>query len=128
MRRALVIWFFATLAWCVQSGGVQSGSVQSAPQPYDRSPGFPAYRKANDLFVARKFPEALSALEQSLKLDERLVPALTLYAKIAMAMNRFELARDSLERALAVDPKATYARFLYGLNFYLVNDLQHALP
>jgi tetratricopeptide (TPR) repeat protein len=113
MRRAVVLWFFAALAW---------------GQPYDRSPGFPAYQKANDLFVSKKLPEALSALEQSLKLDEKLVPALTLYAKIAMTMNRFELARDSLERALAVDPKAVYARFLYGLNFYLTNDLQHALP
>src|SRR5258708_18125164 len=113
MRRAVVLWFFAALAW---------------GQPYDHSPGFPAYRKANDLFVARKLPEALSALEQSLKLDERLVPALTLYAKIAMTINRFELARDSLERAIAVDAKAVYPRSLPGANFYLTNDLQPLLP
>ena len=104
---------FAALAWA---------------QTYDRSAGFTAYQQANALFAAKKIPEALTALEQSLRLDERLVPALTLYAKIAMTMNRFELARESLERALAVDPKAAYARFLYGLNFYLSNDLQHALP
>src|SRR5438128_7339075 len=111
MRGAAILWCFAALTWS---------------QAYDRSPGFPAYRRANDLFVNKKLPEALSALEQSLKLDEQLVPALTLYAKIAMTLNRFELARDSLERALAVDPKAAYARFLYGLNFYLTNELQHA--
>ncbi|HEY3839825.1 MAG TPA: tetratricopeptide repeat protein [Bryobacteraceae bacterium] len=73
-------------------------------------------------------PEALSSLEQALKLDPKLIPALTLYAKIAMSMNRLELARESLERALAVDPKAAYARFLYGLSYYLGNDLAHALP
>ena len=27
-----------------------------------------------------------------------------------------------------MDPSAAYARFLYGLQFYLTNDLQHALP
>jgi tetratricopeptide (TPR) repeat protein len=64
----------------------------------------------------------------SLQLDGKLVPALTLYAKIAMTMNRFELARESLERALAANPNATYAQFLYGLNYYLTNDLPHALP
>lgn len=97
-------------------------------QSYDRSPGYAAYRQADSLFVAKKIPEALSSLELSLRLDDKLVPALTLYAKIAMTMNRFELARDSLERALAVDPDAAYGRFLYGLSYYLTNDLQHALP
>jgi tetratricopeptide (TPR) repeat protein len=96
-------------------------------QAYDRSPGYAAYREANSLFVAKKIPEALSRLELSLQLDEKLVPALTLYAKIAMTMNRFELARESLERALAANPNAAYARFLYGLNYYLTNDLQNAL-
>ena len=97
-------------------------------QTYEQSPGYAEYRKANSLFVAKKMPEALSALEQSLRLDDKLVPALTLYAKIAMTMNRYELARESLERALAADPNAAYAQFLYGLNYYLMNDLQHALP
>ena len=97
-------------------------------QNYDHSPGYAAYQRANSLFVAKKIPEALSSLELSLQRDDKLVPALTLYAKIAMTMNRFELARESLERALAADPNAAYARFLYGLNYYLTNDLQHALP
>jgi len=91
-----------------------------------RSPGYAAYKKANELFVAKRIPEAIQSLQQSLKQDEKLIPALTLYAKIAMTMNRFELAKDSLERALEVDANAAYARFLYGLNFYLANDLPHA--
>ncbi len=92
------------------------------------SPGYPAYQKANSLFVAQKLPEALAALEEALRLDPKLVPALTLKAKIAMATNRFALARQSLERALAIDPAAQYAQFLYGLEAYLTNDLQAALP
>ena len=31
-------------------------------------------------------------------------------------------------RALAIDPKAVYARFLYGLEAYLTNDMKEALP
>jgi tetratricopeptide (TPR) repeat protein len=113
MRVAAILFLAAALAWT---------------QSYETSPGYAAYRQANSLFVAKKMPEALASLEQALKLDPKLVPALTLYAKIAMSMNRFELARESLERALEADPNAAYARFLYGLNYYLPNDLTHALP
>ena len=92
------------------------------------SPGYPAYQRANALFVAQKFPQSLAALEEALRLDPKLVAALTLKAKIAMAANRFAVARQSLERALAIDPTAQYAQFLYGLEAYLTNDLQGALP
>lgn len=92
------------------------------------SPGYPAYERANALFVAKKFPEALAATDEALRLDPKLVPALTLKAKLAMAANRFDLARRSLEQALAVDPHAPYALFLYGLEAYLTNDLKQALP
>ena len=92
------------------------------------SPGYPAYQKANSLFIAQKFPESLAAIEEALRLDPKLVPALTLKAKLAMATNNFAVARQSLEQALAVDPKAQYAQFLYGLEAYLTNDMQAALP
>ena len=92
------------------------------------SPGYTAYQKANSLFVAQKFPESLAAVEEALRLDPKLVPALTLKAKIAMAANRFDLARQSLELALAIDPGAQYAQFLYGMEAFLTNDVQAALP
>jgi anaphase-promoting complex subunit 3 len=92
------------------------------------SAGYPAYERANSLFVAKKFPECLAAVEEALRLDSKLVPALTLKAKLALAMNRFDVARESLDRALASDPRSAYAQFLYGLQFYLSNDLQAALP
>ena len=92
------------------------------------SPGYAAYERANGLFVAKKFPEALAAAEEALRLDPKLVPALTLKAKLAMAAYRLDVARQCLEQALAIDPKAPYAQFLYGLEAFLGNDLAEALP
>jgi tetratricopeptide (TPR) repeat protein len=92
------------------------------------SPGYAAYERANELFVAKKLPEALAATEEALRLDPKLVPALTLKAKLAMAAYRLDVARRCLEEALALDPRAPYAQFLYGLEAYLGNDLKEALP
>ncbi len=92
------------------------------------SPGQAAYERANGLFVARQFPEALAAVEEALTLDAKLVPALTLKAKLAMAANRYDVARQSLEQALAADPKAAYAQFLYGMTAYMNNEMKEALP
>ena len=58
------------------------------------SPGYPAYEKANALFVQKKLPEALAAIEESLRLDPQLVPALTLKAKLAMAAYQHPMLRQ----------------------------------
>ena len=92
------------------------------------SPGQASYEQANTLFAAGKFPQAALAVEESLRLDPKLVPALTLKAKMQMADNHFEAAGRTLERALLVDPKAEYAQFLYGLAAFLSNDMAQALP
>jgi tetratricopeptide (TPR) repeat protein len=92
------------------------------------SPAQAAYERANALFVAKKLPEALAATEEALRLDPKLVPALTLKAKLAMAAYRLDVARRCLEQALAIDPRAPYAQFLYGLEAYLGNDMKAALP
>ncbi len=91
------------------------------------SPGQPSYEKANALFVAQKFAESLAAVEEALRLDPKLIPALTLQAKLAMAANRFDLASRSLERALTLDPQAAYAQFLYGMTAYMNNEMKDAL-
>jgi tetratricopeptide (TPR) repeat protein len=92
------------------------------------SPGQAAYEKANALFVEKKLPEALASVDEALRLDPKMVPALTLKAKLAMAAYRLDVARQCLERALAIDPRAPYAQFLYGLEAYLGNDMKAALP
>jgi tetratricopeptide (TPR) repeat protein len=102
-------------------GPILSGAQQA-------SPAREAYEKANTLFVAKKLPEALAAVDEALRLDPKLVPALTLKAKLAMAAHRLDVAHQCLEQALALDPRASYAQFLYGMEAYLGNDLKDALP
>jgi tetratricopeptide (TPR) repeat protein len=92
------------------------------------SPAQAAYEKANALFIEKKLPEALAAADEALRLDPKLVPALTLKAKLAMAAYRLDVARRCLEQALAIEPRAPYAQFLYGLEAYLENDMKAALP
>lgn len=96
----------------------------AAPQV---SPGYASYQQANTLFVAGKYPECMNALDTALRLDPKLVPALTLKAKLAMAINRYDVARESLERAIAADPLSWYAQFLYGFQFYKQNELPQAI-
>jgi tetratricopeptide (TPR) repeat protein len=125
MRGAILLLLplFVT-AW-VSHAAAQGAVVRESDR---RSPGYAAYQKANELFVAKKFPESLNAIDDALRLDPKLVPALTLKAKLAMTINRFDVARQSLEQALASDPTSAYAQFLYGFEAYLTNDLQLALP
>lgn len=108
------------LAWLVLC--VAAGLAQRDPAAYR------IYEKANALFVAKRMPECQAALDEALRLDPKLVPALTLQAKLAMAASRNDLARQSLKQALAVEPDSWYARFLSGFLYYLENDLQLALP
>src|SRR5215831_1880321 len=90
-------------------------TVSGAASP---CPGYANYERANALFVAKKFSEALAATEEALRLDPKLAPALTLKAKLAMAACRLDVAKRCLEEALAIDPRSAYAQFLYGLEAY----------
>ena len=96
--------------------------------PGQTSPGQPAYERADRAFAAGKFAETSAALDEALRLDPGLAPALTLGAKLAMTMNRFDLARESLRRALQSAPGSAYVHFLAGLEAYLRNDLPAAQP
>lgn len=91
------------------------------------SKGYPAYERANRLFVVGKYQESFNAVDEALRLDPRLAPALTLKAKLAMAANRYDVARESLEQAIAADPSSWYAQFLYGFQFYRQNQLPAAI-
>jgi tetratricopeptide (TPR) repeat protein len=86
-----------------------------------------AYERANRLFTDGKYQEAFNAVDEALWLDPKLAPALTLKAKLAMAANRYDVARDCLERAIAADPASFYAQFLYGFQFYQQNELPAAI-
>ncbi|MBL8214790.1 MAG: tetratricopeptide repeat protein [Bryobacterales bacterium] len=91
------------------------------------SPGKSDYERANALFQQQQFQSSLDAVEEALRLDPKLLPALTLRAKLAMAAKRYDLARADLERAVSLHPDAAYAQFLLGLVLYEQNELQLAL-
>src|SRR4051812_47247987 len=104
------------------------GAAMLAQSPADRrSAGYSAYERANRLFTAQKYQESMNALDEALGLDPNLVPALTLRSKLAMAINRYDAARKDLERAIAAAPTSSYARFLYGFQFYRQNEMPAAI-
>jgi tetratricopeptide (TPR) repeat protein len=115
-------WVLAIVSLCAAVANPQAREADRL------SPGYKAYQQANSLFTTKRFPESLAAVDEALRLDPMLVPALTLKAKMAMTMNRYDIAQENLERALAAEPGSTYAQFLYGFQFYLANDLQRAVP
>jgi len=53
---------------------------------------------------------------------------LLLAGKDLRRLTRLDVARQCLQEALAVDPRAPYAQFLYGLEAFLGNYLKEALP
>ncbi len=85
------------------------------------------YRQANSLFAEGKYAEAEVAIENALKLDPKLVPALTLKAKFAMGFSQFDTARECLLQAADLAPESPYVQFLLGFFYYVDNDFSKAL-
>ncbi|HEU0183827.1 MAG TPA: tetratricopeptide repeat protein [Blastocatellia bacterium] len=101
-------------------------TAQSQPPQGQSAPAF--YQKAVALFQQRQYEQSLAALDEALKLDPRLIPALTLKARVAMAANRFDIAKASLSQAVEVGPDVAYNHFLLGFCYYVDNDFKNALP
>jgi tetratricopeptide (TPR) repeat protein len=51
---------------------------------------------------------------------------LTLKAKLAMMINRYDVARECLDTAVAADPAGSYPRFLLGFLFYRQDKMPDA--
>lgn len=108
-----------------KAGGL---AILLAAAAFAQSPaGLAAYERAERAFRAHEFQASMDALDEALRLDPKLVPALTLRARLAMAANRYDVARQTLERAIAADPASWYARFLYGFQFYQQNEMPAAI-
>lgn len=103
------------LLFCIAAAGAQAASTGAA-----------AYDRANALFEKGQFDAALSELDVALHADPKLVPALTLKAKLAMAINRYDVARECLDTAVAADPAASYPQFLLGFLFYRQDKMPDA--
>jgi tetratricopeptide (TPR) repeat protein len=86
------------------------------------------YHRANTLFAEQKFADAANEVEAALAVDPKLVPALTLKAKLAMAINKFDIARACLQSAASLEPNSHYVQFLLGFFYYVDNDFSKAIP
>jgi tetratricopeptide (TPR) repeat protein len=85
-----------------------------------------AYDRANALFENGQFDAALTELDTALHANPKLVPALTLKAKLAMMINRYDVARECLDTAVAADPAGSYPQFLLGFLFYRQDKMPDA--
>jgi Tfp pilus assembly protein PilF len=77
-------------------------------------PAASTYQKASELFARHDLKGAEAAVEESLRADPRYVPALTLKARLAMISERMDVARETLQAAVAADPKSAATKFLLG--------------
>ena len=84
------------------------------------------YQKATELFAKHDLQGAEAAVEESLRFDPQYVPALILKARLAMISGRMEVARRTLETAVAAGPDQSGPKFLLGFCLYLQNDFQGA--
>jgi tetratricopeptide (TPR) repeat protein len=96
-------------------------------QPERSSAGYRAFERAGREFAARDLQASFGSVEEALRQDPKLVPALTLKARIAIALNRFDVAGNTLEKAVSIEPENWYPRFLLGFQFYLQSRLQPAV-
>src|SRR5260370_36477545 len=86
------------------------------------------YEEANRLFQRQQFAAAADALDRALKENPNFTPAWTLRGKIAMAFNRFDVAREAFLKAVRLDPASAQARFMLGFFYYVDNDFRKAVP
>lgn len=85
------------------------------------------YERVNEFFRQGRYGDAGQAIDRALAEDPNLVPALTLKGKLAMGLNRFDEARESLTRAAQLEPDSGYTQFMLGFFYYVDNDFRKAL-
>ncbi len=86
------------------------------------------YRRANQLFQQQNFADAAESLDRCLREDPGYVAGWTLRGKIAMAFNRFDIAREAFLRAVKLAPASAYSQFMLGFFYYVDNDFVKAVP
>jgi len=107
---------------------VPFSQAKAQSQSPREQPALDLYQKAAALFQQQQYEQSLAALDEALKLNPRLVPALTLKARLAMAVNRFDIAKASLLQAVEIEPGVAGNHFLLGFCYYVDNDFKNALP
>jgi len=108
------------------SASVNADKLKFAGQSPEQA-AMAAYQKASALFEQRQYEPALAAVEEALRLNPKLVPALTLKGRLAMTANRFDIATACLRRAVEIEPDSAANQFLLGFALYVENDFVRAL-
>ena len=85
------------------------------------------YAQALAQFRAQRYDDCLESLDLALGVKADYLPALTLKARLGMAVGRLEIAEEALRQALSYDADSAEAQFLYGFQFHLQNEMQRAL-
>ena len=91
------------------------------------SPGQAAYEKANALFSAQRFQECMNALDDALRLDPKLVPALTAEGQARHGDQAIRRGTREFGAGPGGRPESAYAQFLYGFHFYEQNQMPAAI-
>jgi tetratricopeptide (TPR) repeat protein len=82
------------------------------------------YENAKNALAKMQFNQADEEVDQALKIDPNLVPALVLKARLAMFAHRPDVAKSCLIKAVAVEPSSENAQFFLGVYYYLQNDFR----
>lgn len=85
------------------------------------------YEKAQQDFAQRKFPEAVSEVNEALQESPNMVPALVLKARLAMFAHRPDVAKSCLITAITADPASEEGQFFLGVVYYVENDFKLAI-
>jgi predicted Zn-dependent protease len=84
--------------------------------------------RAQALLREGKLEDAQRAITMALQEQPDSVAALTVQGRLAMAQDKFEVARLSFERAASLAPKSASVQFLLGFFYYVDNDFIRAQP
>jgi len=122
MKKIFALFLLSSIVISIEA----AAPVQQADQQARTALDF--YQKANALFQQSQYEPSLAAVEEALRRDPKLVPALTLKARLAMTANRFDVARNCLRQAVEIEPQSAENQFLFGFALYVENDFARALP
>ena len=87
-----------------------------------------SYQRANALFERQQFADAATQLDEAIQENPQFAPAWILRGKIAMAFNRFDVARWAFVKAAGLDPASAHTQFMLGFFYYVDNDFTRAVP
>lgn len=100
---------------------------QKANDRFDRANTQVVYDQARQALATGQFEVALSNIDRAIERYPKSAPYLILRGRILMEQRRMQMARESLDQALVVDPKSAEAEYFLGVLFQRCGDNPSAL-